>query len=215
MNPVTQNKIHDDIADRCRIPGFCGQGAVKLPLDVVTPVIALPICLCIATMGPITTVFVMLVMPIFMLFFYKAWRLNHKTRTKFFFAWGVTSCVLMFLVFQVFVIAYREVLLWENLLLTTSGFVMFYYMYKTRCSQSFIRSSKKISTTSKKKIKNKKSEEPESEELAQENNIAKYTTSLEEMTAPALLLEEVPWIDSRPIKGNYNIVLPALKATSI
>ncbi|KAJ8316434.1 hypothetical protein KUTeg_006448 [Tegillarca granosa] len=200
ITPGTQNKIHDDIADRCRIPGFCGQGAVKLPLDVVTPVIVIPVCLCMATMGPVMTVFVMLVMPIFMLFFYKAWRLNHKTRTKFFFAWGVTSCVLMFLVFQIFVIAYREVLLWENLLLTTSGFVMFYYMYKTRSNQSFIRSSKKIPINSKKKIQNKKSEEPGSEEIDQKNNIVKYTTSLEEMTAPAIPLEDVPWIDSRPIK---------------
>ena len=125
------NRLIDVISDRCRFPGVVGSGAIKVRLDLFLPIVVVPLSLAIATIGPITTFLVLTTMPLFMLFFYRNWRRNtKKTRSPFFFIWGLMSCFVLFVIFEAAVIPYREVLLWENVLLGTAGALMLNYMYR-------------------------------------------------------------------------------------
>ncbi|KAK7499807.1 hypothetical protein BaRGS_00008898 [Batillaria attramentaria] len=88
----TMDRLLNTLADRCRLPSITGRGAVKVRLDVVTPVIVVPCSLLFASLGPLATVIAFLFMPIFVLVFYQVWRRQGNRRTSFFFAWGLTVC---------------------------------------------------------------------------------------------------------------------------
>ena len=70
----------------------------------------------------------------YILFLYnlQVWRRQGHRRTPFFFAWGLTSVLTCYLVFQSLVVSFREVLLWEILLQFTSTAAMLYMLYKTK-----------------------------------------------------------------------------------
>ena len=71
---------------------------------------------------------------LYILFLYnlQVWRRQGHRRTPFFFAWGLTSVLTCYLVFQSLVVSFREVLLWEILLQFTSTATMLYMLYKTK-----------------------------------------------------------------------------------
>lgn len=98
----TIDRLINTISDRCRIPSCFGGGAVQLRPDVVTPVLIVPTCLCLATLHPVMTVMVFLFMPLFVLTFHAFWRRQKKNRrTCFFYYWGITSVISCYCVFQV------------------------------------------------------------------------------------------------------------------
>jgi hypothetical protein len=59
------------LADRCRLPTFTGKGAVKVRVDIVTPVVVVPSLLLFASLGPVATVMSFVAMPVFLLLFYQ------------------------------------------------------------------------------------------------------------------------------------------------
>ncbi|XP_059173191.1 palmitoyltransferase ZDHHC23-like [Physella acuta] len=129
----TIDRLINTISDRCRIPSCFGGGAVQLRPDVVAPVLIVPTCLCLATLHPVMTVVVFLFMPLFVLTFHALWRRQKKNRrTYFFYYWGITSVISCYCVFQFFVVAFREVLLWEILTVFTCMMVMFYFLHLTK-----------------------------------------------------------------------------------
>uniref|UniRef100_A0A0B7A792 Palmitoyltransferase n=1 Tax=Arion vulgaris TaxID=1028688 RepID=A0A0B7A792_9EUPU len=129
----TIDRMLNTISDRCRLPTCFGRGAVKLRPDVITPAIVVPGSLILATLHPVMTVLCFLFMPLFIVTFHALWRRSDKNRRSlFFFSWGVTSVITSYLVFQCFVVAFREVLLWEILTVFTSVMIMFYLLYQAK-----------------------------------------------------------------------------------
>jgi len=113
------DRFLDTLADRCRLPGITGGGAVKVDLELATPLIVIPTSLVLASSGPISTVIVLLFLPVFCAFFYKTWkRRTNKKRTKFFFVWGLISLVFMYLLFEIIICVNTRVTYVENLILT-------------------------------------------------------------------------------------------------
>ncbi|XP_033757828.1 palmitoyltransferase ZDHHC23-like [Pecten maximus] len=213
ISPRMQARILNTVSDRCRIPGILGHGATKLRLDIIVPMVTVPLCVLIATTGPIMTVLSLSFMPLFMLFFYRTWRRNsEKTRTPFFFIWGLVSVILMFVTFQAFIVAFREILLWENIILTSCFFCMMYYMtkaklnshslrpyatYKPRRREDIYSSNNKHKNSSMEMKENSKDyTQVDIEKSIRDNNIG---ISLEQMTSTSLPEEDVTWVDSRPI----------------
>lgn len=139
----TMDRLLNTLADRCRLPSVTGRGAVKVRLDVVTPIIVVPSCLLFASLGPVATVMAFIFMPVFILVFYQVWRRQGHRRTSFFFAWGLTSVITCYMVFQVLVVAFREVLLWEILLQFSSTALMFYMLYKAKGNPGILRSGER------------------------------------------------------------------------
>lgn len=67
----TVDQIMNTLADRCRVPSLTGKGAVKVRMDIVTPVVMVPSCLLFASLGPTATVLAFLLMPAFIIIFYQ------------------------------------------------------------------------------------------------------------------------------------------------
>lgn len=131
-NEIVQN-FFATLNDRCRLPGIFGRGAVQLKLDIFVPCFLVISCIYIATSGPYLTFFMLSFMPVFMLSFYYLWRKNTQvTRTKFFYSWGLASVVVMFLVFHVYTVCFRKILLWEHLVLFTAFCLMIHFFLKTK-----------------------------------------------------------------------------------
>ncbi|XP_005096754.1 palmitoyltransferase ZDHHC23 [Aplysia californica] len=129
----TIDRLFDTVADRLRLPSCLGHGAVKLKLDVAIPVVMVPTCLCLATLHPVMTVLVFLFMPLFLGGFHALWRRKSRDkRTSLFYVWGCTSVISSYVVFQCFVVAFREVLLWEILSVFTMMMLMFYFLYRAK-----------------------------------------------------------------------------------
>ncbi|BFZ25640.1 hypothetical protein BsWGS_28680 [Bradybaena similaris] len=129
----TIDRLLNTISDRCRLPTCFGQGAVKLRPDVATPAIVVPLCLVLATIHPVMTVLCFTFMPLFIVTFHTLWRRKDKhRRSLFFYSWGLSSVLSAYVVFQFFVVAFREVLLWEILTVFTSMMIMFYFLYLTK-----------------------------------------------------------------------------------
>ncbi|KAK6172178.1 hypothetical protein SNE40_015897 [Patella caerulea] len=195
----TLQRLWATIHDRCRIPWFSGKGAIQVKLDVIVPMIMVPACLSFGTLGYFATIAVLMFMPIFMLTFYTIWRRQGHKRTPFFFVWGLTSVVFSFLVFSGFVISFREILLWEILLLFSALFFMFYALLHARKQPGYFSVVSKSQnkelryrpslTNGHVKSGNNFDDEKEFLELQMNRN--------EDATLPA---EKVTWIDSRPIK---------------
>lgn len=186
----TMERLFKTLEDRCRLPGILGQGAVKLRLDVVVPVITIPTCLFLATLGPVMTVLMLSIMPVFLLWFYRLWKRNTKReRTLFFYSWGLMSVVTIFVVFESCVVGFREILLWEHLLLLTAMFLMFYNFVRTKLNVPYLKSSKR----------QKNFEKPIQSDRRVVYTDENVKVSLEEMTVEDLSESDVKWVDSRPI----------------
>ncbi|XP_060071996.1 palmitoyltransferase ZDHHC23-like [Ylistrum balloti] len=208
--PRMQARILNTISDRCRIPGIFGHGAMQLRLDIIAPLVMVPFCIFIATIGPIMTVLSLLLMPIFMLLFYRSWRRNtEKTRTPFFFIWGLVSVILMFVTFQSFIVGFREILLWENILLTTSCFGMIYYMIQAKLNGRSLRpyvsykalQRKDVYSSNDRRSNSIEKQEKEYTQVDMEETTgnSKVQMSLDERTTETLPEEDIKWVDSRPI----------------
>ncbi|RUS80150.1 hypothetical protein EGW08_012073 [Elysia chlorotica] len=129
----TVDKLLSVLGDRLRVPTFFGAGAVKVRPDILTPILVVPSCLYLATLHPVMTIAVFAFMPCFIVFFHALWRrAQQDAPTFFFYSWGLTSVISAYVVFQCFVVAFREVLLWEILMVFTMMLVMFYFLYLTR-----------------------------------------------------------------------------------
>lgn len=190
-------KLFKTVEDRCRLPGIMGQGAVKVRLDVMVPVVTIPTCLFLATLGPVMTFLMLLAMPIFLLWFYRLWKRNTKREnTLFFFSWGLMSVVTVFVVFESCVVGFREILLWEHLLLLTAMFLMFYNFVKTKLNVPYLKSSKRQRSFANTIQSDRRVVYPDES----------VKVSLEEMTTEDLSESDVKWLDSRPISGLYFIL---------
>ncbi|XP_060564187.1 palmitoyltransferase ZDHHC23-B-like isoform X2 [Ruditapes philippinarum] len=115
------DRLFETIVDRCRVPGLSGGGATQINLEVAIPVLVIPISLMICAVGPISTGCILACLPYFCFFFYRTWkRKTKKTRTKFFFAWGVTSLLFMYFLFEVVICMNTNVSKLENLCVSLS-----------------------------------------------------------------------------------------------
>ena len=78
-------------------------------------------------------------MPLSLITCYRIWLgMTKKPRTQIFFAWGLVSVAQMLITFEFVVVPYREVLLWENLLLLTICGMMLYALYNIRTNTGFL-----------------------------------------------------------------------------
>ncbi|WAR31145.1 ZDH23-like protein [Mya arenaria] len=119
--PSLIDNFLDTLGDRCRIPGITGGGALRVNLELATPLVVIPTSLILASIGPITTFCVLLFLPCFCAFFYSTWkRRTNKLRTKFFFIWGLVSLVFMYILFELVICGYTRVSYSDNILMTVA-----------------------------------------------------------------------------------------------
>lgn len=104
------------------------------------------------------------------------------------------SVVTIFVVFESCVVGFREILLWEHLLLLTAMFLMFYNFVRTKLNVPYLKSSKK----------QKNFEKPIQSDRRVVYTDENVKVSLEEMTVEDLSESDVKWVDSRPISGVLN-----------
>lgn len=188
----TMERFFKTLEDRCRVPGIMGRGALKVRLDVVVPIIIIPVCLGMATWGPVMTILMLTLMPIFLLWFYRLWKRNtKKDKTLFFYSWGLMSVVVIFVVFESCVVGFREILLWEHLLLLTAMFFMLYNFVITKLNTPYLKSIKRQRNFEKINQSDRR--------VIYADDSVKVPLSLEEMTADELPESDVKWLDSRPI----------------
>lgn len=228
----TMKNITATVADRCRIPWCGGSGAIQVRLDVIVPIIVVPSCILLGTIGPIMTVGALIAMPFLMFIFYRMWRRQHtKVRTKFFSTWANTSIVFSYFVFQTFVVAFRKILLWEFLLFFTALLALLYGLYLTKKNPGFLKfghlNQEKTAEDSKtwqqnsKWVESLKNTDKKWKDVylngqstiqlnanGDNNSIfsqSESTNAVNENTAPMIPVEEVTWVDSRPIEGHHLI----------
>jgi hypothetical protein len=100
---------------------------------VALPILLVPFLLSFATLGPWCTVLGLGGIPTILLLFHCLWKqAPSRHRSKLFFAWGLSSSIFMLLIFEIIIMGYREVLLWENMILVTLFGLM---MYSLRCTK--------------------------------------------------------------------------------
>ncbi|XP_064617480.1 palmitoyltransferase ZDHHC23-like [Liolophura sinensis] len=213
------------IADRCRIPGLSGSGAIRVKIDVVVPIVTVPISLCLGTINFYMTIFVLASMPIFMFLFYRSWRTQHnRVRTKFFYAWAMTSVLFTILIYHAFVLSFREVFLWEQMLLVTSIGIMFFALTFVRKDPGIIKPASPDTVTP--SNQHLSSSQDQKDAASQKDSKDDYSKTISEhvlgnfllsnmgfdkesfkanyqaQTAPSMPEQKVTWVDSRPIKDN-------------
>nr|KAI8734506.1 palmitoyltransferase ZDHHC23 [Biomphalaria glabrata] len=200
---TTIDRLVNTISDRCRIPSCFGSGAVKLRPDVITPILVVPTCLLLATLHPVMTFAVFLFMPLFVLLFHSLWRRRGKSRrTLFFYSWGITSVISSYLVFQFFVVAFREVLLWEILTVFTSMMIMFYFLYQTKRDPEVLIVSHRSRTSSavNKTLYDQAPKSQENEQKVYSEEMVTVSLDRDQMVD-----DSVHWVDSRTSGGKVDV----------
>ena len=115
------------------MPGLTGGGATRVNLEVATPIVVIPVALTVATIGKISTCIVLSVLPYFCFFFYRIWkRRSQKSRTKFFYVWGVMSVIYMYIIFELILCRHATVSNTDNFVITISVIFMFLALYHAR-----------------------------------------------------------------------------------
>ena len=124
---VTQ-RLCSTIEDRFRIP-WKG-GAIRLRPDIVCPIVLVPCSILLASISPFWTILSFTLTLTVLFTFYRVWRRRRlgKRRTWVFFVFGITSIVSMYYTFLSVVAGYREIYLWEILLLSSLLAAMIYYL---------------------------------------------------------------------------------------
>ena len=115
---------------------------LQVHIDVVAPLIIVPLGLVLGTLHPWMTVFALVLMPISLLVCYKIWRqMKVKPKTQLFLAWGSVSVAQMYFTFQYVVIPLGKVSISQNVLLHFGVFAMFYCFFKLKIltHKNFIR----------------------------------------------------------------------------
>lgn len=231
----TMRNISATIADRCRIPWCGGRGAIQVRLDVIFPIIMVPSCILLGSIGPVMTIVALVSMPFLMFLFYRIWRRHHtQVRTKFFSSWANTSIIFSYFVFQTFVVAFRKILLWEFLLFFTALLALFYVLYLTKKNPGFLKFGHADQETL--TVEDPQSWRPNSKWIESLKNSDKNwndvylngdakiqidangenhsisssqynmtNNCVNESMAPMIPMELVTWVDSRPIEGHYLI----------
>ena len=202
------------VSDRCRIPWLTGSsGAKRLRIDIIIPAVYIPSILHLSTLGPSFTLISFLSMPIVMFLFYKIWKRTTSSRdNNFFFSWGVTSVAFAVYVFETAVLSFREVLLWENLLLMTMTGLAGYCLYVCRQDPGYVRrgGGKELRDKTRRPRRRDASrghaDDDESGHYIVEEDSpvhGEQQTDLEAKLAPVIPAYAVTWVDSRPFSGNY------------
>ena len=120
ISPERVEDFFQVVEDRLRIPWFNGKGAMKVKSDLALPVVIVPLGLLVATINFYCTLLFLFCLPIAMLGFYQLWlRRPMKSRTKVFYYWGMTSVFCMYYLFEFAVVPFREILLLENMLVSS------------------------------------------------------------------------------------------------
>jgi len=172
------DRLCSTLEDRCRIP-WKG-GAVRLRPDIVIPIMLVPCGILLASVGPVWTVVAFAGTLAVLFAFYRMWRRRQhgRRRTHVFFVYGVTSIAVLYYVFISVVVGYREIFLWEILLLTAMLAAMIYYMIQARRDPGIIHR----------------------ESLPGSPRRRLYSGSEDQV---GLSEFEVVWVDSRPIRSKY------------
>ncbi|XP_064651475.1 palmitoyltransferase ZDHHC23-like [Lineus longissimus] len=208
LPPELQQKIMTTVQERCRIPWCNGKGAIMVRVDIIVPVIMVPLCLLMATLSWQMSVIILPGMYLFMYLFYRYWRdlAGQRSVSKFFFSWALTSVAFAFYVFETIVISFREVLLWEDLLLVSMAMAMFYMLCICKRRPLHIRNVR--STLS---ARNSTSDmcRDSSIKVTIEDNIGLRKLTIddsreggdEETPHISVIYEsDMTWVDSRPVK---------------
>lgn len=187
----TVERMFETIEDRCRLPWL--SGAKRIPLDVAFPIILIPCGLLVATKGYLSTMFVFVSFPVLLLAFYRNWsRRRRKTRTRLFYVWGLASVVQLYYVYITIVVGFREILLWETMLLTTLFFATLFAFYRAKNDPGVIASSKSLDDEGlRPSIEGKALDDDEKSEVLERRRHRK---------SQAIHEYEVTWVDSRAIK---------------
>lgn len=197
------------IADRARVPWIGGSGAVQLQCDVTLPILILPTLFVLATAHELLTIAVCLATPGALLLYYCLWRRRgpRRSRTRFFYAWSLVSTFTCFYVFSVSAFAFREVLLWEMLIVFTLFGVMLYVLYLIKCDPGTLRPVQSVGIGEPKSVAMGHDSTDRSEATMAETrllasgasgglNPVKRTRAVSECLSEA----DVTWVDSRPLK---------------
>lgn len=174
----TVKKLCSTVEDRCRMP-WRG-GAVRMRLDIVLPASLVPCSVLIATLGPIWTFLAFLGLFSCLMLFFRFWLWRPvRRKTHGFFVFSLTSVFQLFITYITVVVGFREVLLWETLLLSTMFTISIFFLLRLRQNMGAITS-------------------PGDSRL----RMHRAKTSLED---DSMLAEhEVTWIDSRSIISMLN-----------
>jgi hypothetical protein len=198
-----------NIQDRCRIPWCNGKGAIIVRVDIIVPVVMVPVCLLLATLSWQMSAVILPGMYLFMFLFYHYWKklAGDRSVMKFFFSWALTSVAFSFYVFETVVISFREILLWEDLLLVTLAMAMFYMLYICKQTPLPIRNVRPFVS-----VRNSSHDmyRDSSLKVTIEDNTGLRKLTMddsgesgdEEMPhIPVIYESDITWVDSRPIKG--------------
>ncbi|CAD5116483.1 DgyrCDS5364 [Dimorphilus gyrociliatus] len=144
----TLNDMIDTIGDRCRLPMCFGKGAIQIRLDTAIPVLLVPSSILLATLGPYFTAFSFCTLPLMIYFFYRVLTRDKLIRTDIFYTFGLTSVFLMFYTFEFVVIGYREILLWENIVVVILFSLLLICLIRARKDPGVLQKSSKKSNES-------------------------------------------------------------------
>jgi len=183
--PEVTERLCSTVEDRCRIP-WKG-GAIRLRPDIICPIILVPSSMLLASISPVWTIIAFSGMFSLLFIFYRAWR--HRRlggrRTRIFFVFGMTSISAMYYTFVTVVIGFREILLWEILVLSSMLAAMIYFLLRARRDPGIIHPDSSLSGPTRRRL---------------------YSSSEENVSLSEF---EVTWVDSRPIRSTFCIHLLA------
>lgn len=117
------NQICMLISDRIRIPWF--NGAIKLELDAVVPLLFLTVSLYFASYGLVYTVLALVYVPVFIIVYY-VYILSQRKRSWFFVSWALSSLVGIFALYLTHVAPYYTYI---NSIIVSSGFGVVLLLY--------------------------------------------------------------------------------------
>lgn len=138
----TLDDMLDTIGDRCRLPWCFGKGAIQIRLDTAVPILLVPCSILIATLGPLYTALSFFSLPFVLYFFYRLLTKDSLIRTEIFYIFGLTSIFLMFYTFEFIVIGYREILLWENIVIVILFSLLLLCLVKARKDPGILEAQK-------------------------------------------------------------------------
>jgi len=180
--PDVTERLCSTIEDRFRIP-WKG-GAIRLRPDIVFPLVFVPCSILVASLGPVWTVIAFTATFVSLFAFYRAWRRHRhgRRRTPIFFVFGITSIATMCYTFVTIVLTFREIFLWEILLICALVAAMVYHLIQARRDPGYVHPDSSLSGPTRRRL---------------------YSGSEDHVNLPEF---EVVWVDSRPIKSRLAFI---------
>lgn len=203
----TYERFWQTLEDRFRIPWCSGNGAKKIPPDVVIPVISVPIFLLIATINKYFTVIMFTLLPLYLWLLYRTWKRRRlpNRRTYMFLTWGITSALLMMSTFILVVFLFREILLWEFILVCTLYLSMFYTLYYVKQDPGLVYKNDSIRMHKKTRSMINFQQTIKEQVTIEDDNLELIANDVRVTNPHALtgvLVRDITWVDSRPVIGN-------------